>query len=130
MSRERIFTKQDLAAVATASDTLREFRRFLAARFIAWAQTPGATADDGAPLDVPDANGRTSAGYGQWRLDERSAYGSPPAYRFEHWLSGDRGGSDRTQTASVPAEFVFATGEEGAEYALYLSLKDRFEPKA
>lgn len=128
MSPRRTFDRQDLMAVAAASDTLREFREFLLARFLVWAQRPEATADGGRPLDRPDTRGRTSAGWGQWRLSENAAYTGPPEYRFEHWLSNDRGPAALTQTASVPATFVFATHDESDDYALFLRLKDRFEP--
>ena len=125
------FTADDLLAIVAAQDQIAKFRSFLLDRFIAWTQSGDKVDVRGRVITpVADLTGKTSSGWGQWRLASTSFATDAQAFRFEHWLADDRGPSTNTAIAVVPATFIFAAFDEQADYEQFLALKARFEPTA
>lgn len=127
----RTFTAEDLPQVAAAHETVTAFKAFLLSRFIEWTNQGTPLDDRGRKIEpVKDGAGKTSGGWGQWRVATGGLFTAPDAYEFEHWMADDRGPSTLTATVAVPASFIFGDDEEQAAYEQYLTLKARFEPNA
>lgn len=124
------FTREDLTALAEAHERIEAFKRFLLARFIAYTNTvSGVTTTMGRPVPpVDNAEGRTSNGWGRWRIGAHPLFPAPEAYAFEHYLDDERAPSALTGVVLVPTSFILAEEGEQDDYATFLALKARFEP--
>lgn len=125
------FTADDLPTIIAAQAQVAQFKAFLLDRFIAWTHTADAKNTHGGTIEpVKGPDGRTSGGWGAWRLASTTFTPNQGEFVFEHWLSDERAPASKIDEAYVPAVFIFASADEQADYETFLALKARFEPNA